>query len=175
VSAALATAKLPALTTLDLHLPEEFGANIVEDTNAYISLYAGNEDYEDRMDEAESEGEQYDNVNWQSQLAAVFENLKKTPLQKLGLHSFENAESVLSTLAAAGLPPKLVELDLSESSINSVEWFEQNAPLLHQLKRLALRDTRISDDDAKRLAKLGPEIAHTSGGGSRYRYIVGSE
>lgn len=174
LSAVLAGASWPALRTFELHLPEEYVANIIADEDAYISYYAGNEDYEDRMDEAEDEGENVEGTNW-AQLRGLLDNLAKAPVERMALGSFDSASSLLETLQAAGLPKTLVELDLSDSSVSSADWFLENKALFHAVKRLVLRGVSMSDEEAKRLADLGPAIEHASGGGAKYRYVVGSE
>jgi len=93
----------------------------------------------------------------------------------LSLTSFGSPDSLLETLQATGLPPTLVELDLSESAIDSPTWFLANKAMFHGIKRLVLRDVSMDADAAKALATLGPEIVHTAGGGAKYRYVVGSE
>ncbi|MEO8705637.1 MAG: hypothetical protein ABI867_36740 [Kofleriaceae bacterium] len=174
ITAALAAARWPALRSFELRLPEEFCANLIADEDAYIPWYAGNEDYEDRMDEAEIEGENMDGTNW-AQLAPVLANLAKCPLERLALTSFDSAETLLATLAEAGWAPSLVELDLSDSSIRDAAWFEANQVRLATVKRLVLERVALTEADAKRLEKLGPELRYSSGSGASYRYIVGSE
>jgi hypothetical protein len=173
LSAVLAGARWPELRTFELHLPEEYMANIIADEDAYIPYYAGNEDYEDRAGE-EEEGENVEGVNW-TQLRGLFDNLAKTPLERLALGSFDSTSSLLETLQAAGLPTTLVELDLSDSSVRSPDWFLENKALLHGVKRLVLEHVSMSEGDAKQLAGLGPTIVHSSGAGAKYRYVVGSE
>lgn len=168
----LASAAWPNLEELEIRLPETWVANVPDDTGAYVECYAGNDDWEDRMDEAE-EGEN-EGVDW-SDLRPLLEALKKSRLKRLALTSFDSWQSLLDTIAAAGLPPALEELDLSDSSIGDVEWFLGNEPLLAPLKRLVLERTSITDEDAKRLASLGPAIVHSNGTGARYRYLVGCE
>lgn len=168
-----ATASWPELRSFELRLPEEFGANIIADEDAYVPRYYDDEDYQDRYDEAD-EGENYEGANWE-QLRPVLDNLVKTPLERLALMSFDSASSLLGTLAAAGLPPKLVELDLSHSSVSDAAWFLENAARFHSVKRLVLDKVSMTDDEAKRLATLGPEIVHSHGSGATYRYVVGSE
>ncbi len=168
----LANATWPRLESLAVRLTETWMANVIEDSDAYVSHYAGNEDWEDRMDEAE-DGEN-EGVNWR-QLRGLFDSLKKTPLKRLALTSFDSASTLLDCIEQAGLPPKLEELDLSDSSLSDAEWFTKNKELIAPLKRLVLERTTMSDEDAKKLATLGPEIKHSSGHGARYRYVVGSE
>lgn len=168
-----ATASWPELRSFELRLTEEFGANIIADEDAYVPRYHDHEDYQDRYDEAD-EGENYEGANWE-QLRPVLDNLVKTPLERLALTSFDSASSLLATLAAAGLPPKLAELELSHSSVSDAAWFLENAARFHGIKRLVLEKVSMTDDEAKRLATLGPEIVHSHGSGATYRYVVGSE
>lgn len=174
LSAVLAGASWPALRSFELHLPEEYVANIIADEHAYIPYYFGDEDYEDRMDEAEDEGENVEGTNW-AQLRGLFDNLAKLPVERIALGSFDSASSLLETLQAAGLPKTLVELDLSESSVRSPDWFVANKAMFHGVKRLVLRNVPMSEDDAKQLADLGPVLEHSDGAGAKYRYVVGSE
>jgi hypothetical protein len=174
VPSALAEAQWPKLTSFELRLPEEFGANICEDRDAYNPIYFGDEDFEDRYDEAE-EGENYEGINW-SQLVPLLGNLKQCKLERLALTSFDSAQSVFDALKEAGLPPALVELDLSDSAINATDWFLANRDLLGQLKRLVLERTPLSEADVARLGSgLGPKVVHSPGSGASYRYIVGQE
>ena len=182
ISAVLAAARWPKLTSFELRIPEEFMANIIADEHAYVPKYfathrEGDDDDDDgegsRYDEAEN-GENTEGANW-TQLVPVLTNLANCPLERLALTSFDSADSLLEALGSAGLPSTLVELDLSDSSIASIDWFVANKARLFSLKRLVLEDTRISGADANRLAELGPAIKHSSGGGAKYRYVVGSE
>jgi hypothetical protein len=173
VSSVLADATWPALRSFELRLPEEYGANIIDDGDAYVPSYSNDEDYEDRMDEAEY-GEQYDYTDW-SELAPVLQNLAKCPLERLSLTSFASAESLFEALGTAGLPATLVELDLSDSMIPSADWFLANKARFAGVKRLVLRHTALSESEAARLAELGPEIVHSSRAEPAYRYVVGSE
>ncbi|MDF2695708.1 MAG: hypothetical protein K0S65_4091 [Labilithrix sp.] len=172
VTAPLAGAVWPKLESFELRLPETWVANVPDDADAYVPVYSGNDEWEDRMDEAE-DGEN-EGVNWQ-ELDPLLRQLAKSPLKRLALTSFDSADSLLGMLAAAGLPATLEELDLSDSSVASADWFLANKALLAPLKRLVLERTSLSDDDAKKLAGLGPEIVHSSGGGARYRFVVGCE
>lgn len=173
-NAALATARWPQLRELELRLPEEFATNIVADDDSYNPQYAGDEDFADRMDEADADGESYEATEW-AQLAGVLANLQQVPLERLALTGFSSFEQLLETLQAAGLPATLVELDLSESSVSSAEWFLENKAMFARLGRLVLRDVRMTSEEAATLAGLGPEIVHSEGDGPRYRYVVGSE
>jgi hypothetical protein len=172
ITGAFAGADWPKLETFEVRLAETWVANIPADENAYVEKYSGDEDWEDRMDEAE-EGEN-EGVNW-NELDPVLATLAKSPLKRLALTSFDSSQSLLDTLASRGLPPTLEELDLSDSSVSEADWFVANKALFAPLKRLVLERTSLSDDDAKKLASLGPEIVHSSGGGARYRYLVGCE
>jgi len=174
LSTSLAEARWPKLTAFELRLPEEFGANICDDKDAYNPIYFADEDYEDRLDEAD-EGENYEGINW-SQLEALLTKLKALPLERLALTSFDSSQSLLDTLAKAGLPPKLVELDLSDSSISGAEWFVENKARFATMKRLVLERTPLSAEDAQTIKReLGIEVVHSHGAGASYRYVVGQE
>ena len=170
----LANAKWPELRDFELRLVEEYVANIIADDDAYVPKYAGHEDFEDRYDEAEVDGENIEGINW-DQLAPLLNNLQQCPLERLALTSFDSADSLLETLAQTGLPKTLVELDLSDSTVRDASWFTQNAGMLRGLQRIVLERTPIDASDVKRLGTLGPQIVHSPGEGATYRYIVGSE
>jgi hypothetical protein len=172
LSSVLAAARWPELRAFELRLPEEYYANVIADEDAYDPQYATSERWSDRMDEAE-DGET-NGTSWE-QLAPVFANLAKCPLERLALTSFVSSESLLETLEAAGWAASLEELDFSDSSISDIAWFERNQPRLRSLKRLILERTRVSDADAQRLTALGFAVQHSTGVGGTYRYIVGSE
>jgi hypothetical protein len=174
ISAVLAKASWPKLESFALRCTEEYMANVIADEGAYIEYYFGNEDWEDRMDEAEIDGENVEGTNW-GQLQAVLENLKKSPVKRLALTSFDSTQSLLQTIASAGLPPTLEELDLSDSSISSIDWFTENKALFFKVKKLVLDNTMITDEDAAALGSLGPTIQHKNGRAPQYRYIVGQE
>jgi hypothetical protein len=173
LSAVFASAKWPALRTFELRLPEEYAANIIDDAGAYISYYADNEDFEDRAGE-EEEGENVEGTNW-AQLEPVLKNLASAPLERLALTSFDSTSSLLETLQRAGLPKTLIELDLSDSSVSEPGWFLANKAMFHTVKRLVLQNVSMTEEDAKQLGGLGPEIVHATGAGAKYRYVVGSE
>lgn len=172
MSERLASASWPKLEALEVRLAESYFANIIADEDAYVSLYAKNDRFEKRMDEAE-DGEN-EGMDW-SNLNALLQSLKKTPLKRLALVGADTASSLLDTIADAGLPSTLEELDLSDSSVSEAEWFIKNKEIIAPLKRLVLERTSMTTDEAKKLATLGPEIKHTHGAGARFRYVVGSE
>jgi hypothetical protein len=174
LSARLAAANWPQLRSFELRLPEEYGANIIADADAYIPQYAGDEDYEDRADEAEL-GDNYEGTDW-AQLRPLLDNLAKLPLERLALTSFDSVDSLLGVVAASKLAPTLVELDLSDSAVALPDWFLANRALIAPLERLVLTATTLADADAGKLRGLGPEIVHAhSAAGATYRYVVGSE
>jgi hypothetical protein len=173
LSARLAAATWPQLRSFELRLPEEYSANIIDDADAYIPQYAGDEDYDDRADEAEL-GDNYEGTDW-AQLRPLLDNLAKLPLERLALTSFDSVDSLLDTLAASKLAPTLVELDLSDSSIAQTSWFLANRALIAPLERLVLLDTPLAESDVATLRTLGPEVAASSAAGASYRYVVGSE
>jgi len=171
----LAQAKFRDLRSCELRLVEEFGANIIADEDAYIPRYATNENYEDRMDEAESEGEQWGDVNW-APLRPLFETLAKCPLERLALTSFASWNNLSQVLAETGFAPGLQVLDLSDATIPTPDWLLANRHRLPNLKRLMLERTSLSAEDAAQLAGAGYDVAHSTAYGSpTYRYIVGQE
>jgi hypothetical protein len=173
MSAVLAKATWPKLESFALRCTEELMANVIADEGAYIEYYHGNEDWEDRADEAE-EGENVEGTNW-GQLQAVIENLKKSPLKRLALTSSDSTQSLLQTIAKAGLPATLEELDLSESSFSGADWFVENKALLFKLKKLVLAETNLPDEELLKLGELGPVIVSSSGRTPKYRFVVGQE
>lgn len=172
VTAQLAAARWPKLRAFELRLPEEFFANIIADEDAYVPAYAGDEDFEDRMDEAEDGGENVNGTDW-TPLRPVLENVTRGPLERLALTSFDSADSMLGVLEAITFPPTLRVLDLSDSSIRESAWFVRNRAKLAGLAELVLEHTPIHGDP--KLQTLGPQIRSSEGGGASYRYIVGSE
>ncbi len=169
----LAAAKWPQLRSFALRLAEEYAANIVDDADSYLPTYAGDDNFDERADEAEA-GESYNLCDWE-QLWPLLENLATVPLERLALTSFFSVDSLLATLVQSGLPRTLVELDLSDSSIASADWFVQHRALIEPLQRLVVEGTRLAPADLARLRALGPEVVHSHGGGASYRYVVGSE
>ncbi|HEU0029339.1 MAG TPA: hypothetical protein VFQ53_01815 [Kofleriaceae bacterium] len=176
VIGALERANMPKLEELELRLVEEFGANIVAEDNPYVPVYSDDEDFEDRYDEAE-DGENYNPIDW-TQLEGLLRKLRDLPLRRLALTSFDNWESLLETIGRVGLPRTLKELDLSDSSFDeaAAAWVTKHPELVRHLERLVIE--RVSLDDPARLAllaKVGPQIVHSSDGAPTYRYVVGSE
>jgi hypothetical protein len=176
LSEALGSASWPKLESLEVRLTEEFNANVVDDSGAYVEHYAGNDDWAERFDDDEGDAlGDNEGASWE-QLRALLVGLKKTPLKRLALTSVDSASSLLDLIADVGLPATLEELDLSDGSINDASWFTKNRTLLAPLKRLVLERTSMTDEDAKSLAGIGPEVRHShAANGARFRYIVGSE
>jgi uncharacterized protein (TIGR02996 family) len=176
IATQLASIKWPKLEDFEARLAETWTCSVPDETGAYVAVYA-------EMDEDESYYDEYDDdgwnegVNYTEELAGLMESLKQTPLKRLALTSFDSSGQLLEALRSHGLPETLEELDLSESSLGAeaVQFFLDNKELFGKLKRLVLEDTLIGDDDAKKLADLGPEIEHSEGSGACYRFLVGME
>jgi hypothetical protein len=171
VVGALAAARFPKLESFELRLVEQWVANVPDDSDAYVGLGA-DVGGDDGPDDGDNEG-----TNWNDAIGELLRALKTLPLKRLALTSFESAQSLLEALQAAGLPPGLEELDLSDSSFSSDEaaWLVKNGSLVSGLKRLVLKGTVLEAGDVKALTALGPQVEYTPGGGAKYRFVVGME
>ncbi|MFZ5441129.1 MAG: hypothetical protein ACOZQL_14060 [Myxococcota bacterium] len=187
-AAALGAATLPRLQRFEARLCEEWVANFVDDTGAYVSLEVEG----DEPDDGNNEGS-----NWDGEFGDALAMLAKAPLRRLALTSFDSTRSLLDALKARGLAPTLTELDLSDSTLgdDDVEWFEANAALIKPLRRFVAQRTGLTEAGADRLRALGLEVVFSTsaprfqpwedpdgegeaGGGlilPTYRYVVGME
>lgn len=155
---ALTAAKLPALKHFDARLPEEWVMNYLDDDGAYTSHGYGGGYGDYGSDDASIEG-----TNWGAELGDALRNLVACPLERLALTSFDSTESLLELLAETGLPPTLKELDLSDSALSTSDlaWFTAHKAMLSKLERLVVKNTGLTDDDARALAALGPKVEHS--------------
>lgn len=168
---ALAAASFPKLESFELRLVEQWVANVPDDSDAYVGLGA-DVGGDDGPDDGDNEG-----TNWTEAIGELLRRLKTLPLKRLALTSFESGRSLLEALQAAGLPPSLEELDLSDSGFSSEEaaFLAKNGSLVSGLKRLVLKGTVLQAGDVKALSALGPQVEYSPGGGAKYRYVVGME
>lgn len=173
LSAVFAEAKWPQLAELDLELTETWMANVPAEVDPYVPVYSA-EDYEGHDDFDDGD---IDAVNWQ-ELAGVFANVKNCPLRRLALTSFVGGRTLIPTLAAAGLAPTLVELDLSHSELDDddVDVMFQHEAMFKQVKRMVLDGTRVTPKGLERLRGLGMEVVKDeSEAGAKHRFVVGQE
>lgn len=82
-------------------------------------------------------------------------------LKHLGLKNFEFAVELCEALPKAKVLAQLETLDLSMGTITDeeVEVLTANAAAFQHLKRLDLRENLLTDEGARRLAKLCPDVA----------------
>lgn len=173
LSAVFAEAKWPQLAELELELSETWMANTPAEEDPYVPVYSA-DDYDggDDFDDGD-----IDAVNWE-ELAGLFANVKNCPLRRLALTSFVGGRTLIPTLAAAGLAPTLVELDLSHSELSDdeIDVMLQNQAAFAQVKRVVLSGTPVTAKALERLRGLGIEVVKDdSEPGAKHRYVVGQE
>jgi hypothetical protein len=172
MSEALAAAKWPKLERLALRIPETFTYSWPEQYGAYVPVdrYDEENEYYDDDDEG-----WHEDLNWSAELEGLLTQLQETSIKHLSLTSFASSTNLLTALDDHGLPPSLEVLDLSQSDLDDghVAWMLEHRALFAQLRVLDLSDTLIGDPSP--LSELGPDIVHSSGGGSIYRFAVGME
>lgn len=171
MSEALGAANWPKLERLALRIPETFTYSWPEQHDAYVPV----DRYEEVSEEYYDDDGWNEPVNWSQELEGLLTNLDKTPIKHLSLTSFASSSQLLAAFETHGLPRTLESLDLSHSDLNDddARWIAAHPGLFAHLKLLDLSETLI--DDPAPLAQLGPEIIHSSGGGSIYRFSVGME
>ncbi len=147
---------------------------------------AGEEDEDEDEDEEDEEDdfdwsddhEELEPVSWDA-LRPALARFKKMPrLRRLALQGNESVSAIVTMLFAVGLPPGLVELDLSDTALGKadVKTFVSNKAKLGSLKRLIAQRTLLSDKDVAALRKIGLEVVSSRRAGeARYRYVVGQE
>jgi hypothetical protein len=191
VADALGQAKLPKLKNFEMRLNEEWTVNHIDDTDSYTTHDSFPED---EFDDGYSDG-----ANWEAEFGAALANLTRSPLERLALTNFASTESFLRLLGQNVLPATLRELDLSESSLSGgdLPWFTQHEKQLSKIKKLVVKETGITEEDATKLKKIfesvessaqaprarpewqSEEEAAEEGGTEaplpKYRYTVGME
>jgi hypothetical protein len=162
----------PRCESFELRCVETWMANFPEERKPYVAVYSA-PDYEGRddTDDADCEG-----IDW-TELDGMLRALAKSPLRRLALTSFASSRSMLDAIAAAGLPPTLRELDLSDSMISDIDvgWLLEHRALFASLERLVVTNTPLTPRAVKTIAELGPRVVHSPGLGATYRYVVGQE
>lgn len=162
---------LPPIGAADAESPasEDTGDEDEEDEEA--------EDQEDDFDWSDDH-EELTPASWDGLRPALARFKTMKSLRRLALHGSESVSAIVTMLFAVGLPPGLVELDLSDSALGKAEvkTFVSNKAKLGSLKRLIAKRTLLSDKDVAALRKLGLEVVSSRRAGeAEYRYIVGQE
>jgi hypothetical protein len=170
---ALAQAELPALERLELRLCETWVANEPLEEQVYLAQYPNG-----------SDGGDNEGTNWADELEGVLPRLRATKLRHLGLTSFDSGRSVVDLLVAAGLPPSLQVLDLSDStfSADTAKAVHEHASTFRGLQQLVLERTPLSAEDARALEAVVLRVVHSRRQPPQYleaapsfRYVVGME
>lgn len=145
------------------------------------------EDDEEEDEDEEGEDDDFDwsddheelePVSWDGLRPALARFKKMKSLRRLALRGSESVSAIVTMLFAVGLPPGLVELDLSDSALAKAEvkTFVSNKAKLGSLKRLVAERTLLTDKDVAALRKLGLEVVSSRRAGeARYRYVIGQE
>jgi hypothetical protein len=110
IGSVLATAYWPKLRSLELRLCDTLVDEDPDDAHAYASVWVRERT---RPAPAGTLVETLDD------LESVFAGIRRLPLERLALTSFQDADAVVDALLAAELPPTLREIDLSDSALDA--------------------------------------------------------